>query len=74
MENQTSDTKIKELLKSQIEENKKFREMLGNFIDHKNRRALIEDINANRERQSLQDFELRVQEMLAANSMAEQQK
>lgn len=69
-----SEAKIKEILKSQIEENRKFREMLSNFIDHKNRKALIEDINTSRERQSLKDFEEKVQELLTANSISGMQK
>lgn len=48
--------------------------MLSNFIDHKNRKALIEDINSNRERESLQDFEAKVQEILSNNSFIDNQK
>lgn len=48
--------------------------MLANFIDHKNRKALIEDINKNKERHSLRDFESRIKEMLQANSLIDQQK
>ena len=36
-----SDINLKELLKNQIEENKKFREMLSKFIDHKNKNVFI---------------------------------
>ena len=42
------DSNIKEILKNQVDENKKFREMLSNFIDHKNPKALIEDIPENK--------------------------
>ena len=35
------DINLKELLKKQIEENRKFREMLSKFIDHKNKNVLI---------------------------------
>jgi hypothetical protein len=61
-------------LKSHIEEYKKFREMLANFIDHKNRKALLEDINKNKEKHSLKEFESRIKEMLQANSLIDQQK
>lgn len=36
-----SDINLKELLKSQIQENLKFREMLTKFIDHKNKNVFI---------------------------------
>jgi hypothetical protein len=61
-------------LKTQIEENQKFREMLSNFIDHKNRKALIEDIHSNRAKQSIQDFDLKVQEILSNNAFIDDQK
>jgi hypothetical protein len=61
-------------LKTQIEENQKFREMLSNFIDHKNRKALIEDIHSNQTKQSIQDFDIKVQEILSNNAFIDNQK
>ena len=48
--------------------------MLSNFIDHKNRKALVEDIKANKERQSFQEFETKIQEILSTNSLIDLQK
>ena len=74
METPPADDKIKDILKCQMEENRKFREMLTNFIDHKNRKALIEDMHSNREKQSLHEFETLIREMLQASTLVDQQK
>ena len=48
--------------------------MLNNFINHKNRKALIEDIEENKSRQSHEEFEAKIQELLMANNQNQNNK
>lgn len=48
--------------------------MLNNFINHKNRKALIEDIEENKAKQSHEEFEAKIQELLLANNQSQNSK
>ena len=48
--------------------------MLSNFINHKNRKALIEDIEENKSKQNQEEFEAKIQELLAVNNQNQNNK
>ena len=48
--------------------------MLSNFINHKNRKALIEDIVENKSKQNQEEFETKIQELLTANNQNQNNK
>lgn len=72
-ERNSNESHIKQILQDQIDENKKFREMLGSFIDHKHQKSII-DIKAINDQKTFKEFEAKITEILNSKSLFDQKK